>query len=47
MDQSVVNSIFEKICSDGPWLVATDIDYHSFIATGVDNISMVIATIHQ
>jgi hypothetical protein len=36
MDQSVLNSVFKKISSDelnhssnGPWLVAIDVDYYS------------------
>jgi hypothetical protein len=52
MDQSVLNSIFKKICSDGlkhssngPWLVVTGIDYYSSVATGIDDIIMLIATI--
>jgi hypothetical protein len=52
MDQSVLNSIFFKIysdmfkhSSDGPWLVATGVDYYSSVATGVDDIIIPIATI--
>jgi hypothetical protein len=45
MDQLVLNSIFLKIYSDGPWLVATDIDYYSSIATDVDDVIMPVATI--
>jgi hypothetical protein len=45
MDQYVLNSIFLKICSDGPWLVVTGIDYYSSIVTGVDNVIMIVATI--
>jgi hypothetical protein len=52
MDQSVLNSVFKKICSDelkhnsdGPWLVATYIDYYSSIATGIDDIIVPITTI--
>jgi hypothetical protein len=52
IDQSILNSIFLKNCSDRlkhssdiPWLVAMDIDYYLSVATGVDDIIMLIATI--
>jgi hypothetical protein len=45
MNQSVLNSIFKKICSNGPWLVAMGIDDFSSVAIGVDDIIMPIATI--
>jgi hypothetical protein len=54
MDQSVLNSIFCKICSNGhnhssdvPWLVTMDIDYYSSIVIGVDDVIMLVATIHS
>jgi hypothetical protein len=53
IDQSDLNSIFLKLCSDGinhssdrPWLVAMGIDYYSFVATGVDDEIMPVTTIH-
>jgi hypothetical protein len=52
MDQSALNSIFKKLCSDGlkhssdgPSLIATSIDYYSSIATGVDDVIVPVATI--
>jgi hypothetical protein len=52
MDQSVLNSSFQKICSDGlkhssdgPWLVVTGIDYYSSIAIDVDDVIMLVANI--
>jgi hypothetical protein len=54
MDQSVLNSILKKICSNGhnhssdtPWLVTTGIDYYSSIVIGVDDVIMLVATIHS
>jgi hypothetical protein len=44
MDQSIINSIFKKYVVTGITTEATDVD-NSYVATGVDDIIISVATI--